>query len=113
MSSGVVSLCSTESAKSIPAPRNRCCTKAEQNIARSRRAMDDFSRTISMMAGAMAKRTGLSPDDLRVRTASGAIFGAIMAATAPWDTYKAEQINADLFQRVDDALAVLQESLRL
>ncbi len=77
------------------------------------RAMDDFSRTISMMAGAMAKRTGLSPDDLRVRTASGAIFGAIMAATAPWDTYKAEQINADLFQRVDDALAVLQESLRL
>ena len=77
------------------------------------RAMDDFSRTIAMMAGAMARRTGLSPDDLRVRTASGAIFGAIMAATAPWDTYKAEQINADLFQRVDDALAVLQESLRL
>ena len=77
------------------------------------RAMDDFSRTIAMMAGAMARRTGLSPDDLRVRTASGAIFGAIMAATAPWDTYKAEQINADLFQRVDDALAVLQETLRL
>jgi hypothetical protein len=36
-----------------------------------------------------------------------------MAATAPWDTYKADQINADLFQRVDEALAVLQESLRL
>ena len=77
------------------------------------RAMDDFSRTITVMAEAMAKRTGLSPDDLRVRTASGAIFGAIMAATAPWDTYKADQINADLFQRVDDALAVLQESLQL
>jgi AcrR family transcriptional regulator len=77
------------------------------------RAMDDFSRTITMMAGAMAKRTGLSPDDLRVRTASGAIFGAIMAATAPWDTYKADQINADLFQRVDEALSVLQESLSL
>ena len=77
------------------------------------RAMDDFSRTVTMMAEAMAKRTGLSPDDLRVRTASGAIFGAIMAATAPWDTYKGGQINANLFQRVDEALAVLQESLSL
>src|SRR6201994_3620052 len=79
------------------------------------RAMDDFARTVTMMAGAMAKRTGLSPDDLRVRTASGAIFGAIMAVTAPWDweVYRDEQINADLFQRVDEALAVLQESLTL
>ncbi len=77
------------------------------------RAMDDFSRTVTMMAEAMAKRTGLSPDDLRVRTASGAIFGAIMAATAPWDNYKGDQINANLFQRVDEALAVLQESLSL
>jgi AcrR family transcriptional regulator len=79
------------------------------------RAMDDFSRTIGVMAEGMAKRTGLDPDDLRVRTASGAIFGAIMAVTAPWDwdAYRAEQINPDLFQRVDDALAVLQESLSL
>ena len=79
------------------------------------RAMDDFSRTIGVMAEGMAKRTGLDPDDLRVRTASGAIFGAIMAVTAPWDwdTYRHEQINPDLFQRVDDALAVLQESLTL
>jgi AcrR family transcriptional regulator len=79
------------------------------------RAMDDFSRTIGVMAEGMAKRTGLDPDDLRVRTASGAIFGAIMAVTAPWDwdTYRDEQINPDLFQRIDDALAVLQESLTL
>ena len=79
------------------------------------RAMDDFSRTIGVMAEGMAKRTGLDPDDLRVRTASGAIFGAIMAVTAPWDwnAYRDEQINPDLFQRVDDALAVLQESLSL
>jgi AcrR family transcriptional regulator len=77
------------------------------------RALDDFSRTITAMAGAVAKRTGLSPDDLRVRTASGAIFGAILGATAPWDNYRGEQINADLFQRVDEALGVLEESLRL
>ncbi|HWG13971.1 MAG TPA: hypothetical protein VG268_11930 [Streptosporangiaceae bacterium] len=77
------------------------------------RALDDFSRTIAVMAEAMAKRTGLSRDDLRVRTASGAVFGAILGATAPWDNYRGEQINADLFQRVDEALGVLEESLRL
>jgi AcrR family transcriptional regulator len=77
------------------------------------RALDDFSRTITVMAEAMAKRTGLSRDDLRVRTASGAIFGAILGATAPWDNYRGEQINPDLFQRVDEALGVLEESLRL
>jgi AcrR family transcriptional regulator len=77
------------------------------------RSLDDFARTIAVMAGAAAKRTGLSPDDLRVRTASGAIFGAILAATAPWDNYRSDQINPNLFQRVDEALGVLEESLRL
>ena len=77
------------------------------------RAMDDFSRTVTLMAGGVAKRTGLSPDDLRVRTVSGAIFGAIMAVTAPWDGYRSEHINTQLFDRVDEALSVLEESLRL
>ena len=77
------------------------------------RAMDDFSRTIAMMAGAMARRTGLSPGDLRVRTASGAIFGAIMAATAPWDDYRSEHVNTQMFDRVDEALAVLEQGLSL
>lgn len=80
------------------------------------RAMDDFARTVTLMAGAVAKRTGLSPDDLRVRTTSGAIFGAILAATsatAPWDSYHGDEINLDMFQRIDDALGVLEEGLRL
>ena len=77
------------------------------------RAMDDFSRTVTLMAGGVAKRTGLSPDDLRVRAVSGAIFGAIMAATAPWDDYRSEHVNTQMFDRVDEALAVLEEGLRL
>ncbi|HEY0718346.1 MAG TPA: TetR family transcriptional regulator [Streptosporangiaceae bacterium] len=77
------------------------------------RALGDFARTIAVVAGAAARRTGLSPDDLRVRTASGAIFGAILAVTAPWDNHRGEQINPDLFQRVDAALGVLEEGLRL
>jgi AcrR family transcriptional regulator len=77
------------------------------------RAMDDFARTITVMAEIVAARTGLTTDDLRVRTASGAIFGAILSATAPWDRYQDGSINTDFFQRIDDALGVLEESLRL
>ena len=77
------------------------------------RAMDDFARTITVMAEVTARRTGLSPDDLRVRTAAGAIFGAILAATAPWDGYRDDFVSTSLFDRVDEALAVLEEGLSL
>jgi AcrR family transcriptional regulator len=77
------------------------------------RAMDDFARTLGVMAEVVARRTGLSPDDLRVRTAAGAIFGAILSATAPWDQYDDGFVNSDFFQRIDDALGVLEDGLRL
>ena len=77
------------------------------------RAMDDFARTLGVMAEVVARRTGLSPDDLRVRTAAGAIFGAILSATAPWDQYDDGFVNTDFFQRIDDALGVLEDGLRL
>jgi AcrR family transcriptional regulator len=77
------------------------------------RAMDDFARTLGVMAEVVARRTGLSPDDLRVRTAAGAIFGAILSATAPWDKYDDGFVNADFFQRIDDALGVLEDGLSL
>src|ERR1700761_3577967 len=72
------------------------------------RTMDDFARTITVMTAVVAKRTGLSPDDLRVRTAAGAMFGAILSATAPWGAYHDEFVNTDLFERVDQALGVLE-----
>jgi AcrR family transcriptional regulator len=77
------------------------------------RAMDDFARTLGVMAEVVARRTGLSPDDLRVRTAAGAIFGAILSATAPWDKYDNGFVNSDFFQRIDDALGVLEGGLSL
>jgi AcrR family transcriptional regulator len=77
------------------------------------RAMDDFARTLGVMAEVVARRTGLSPDDLRVRTAAGAIFGAILSATAPWDKYDDGFVNSDFFQRIDDALGVLEGGLSL
>lgn len=77
------------------------------------RALDDFSRTIAMMAEAMAKRTGRSPDDLAVRAVAGAIFGVVIAVTMPWDDCTGERINTDLFGLMDEGLAQLEHGLRL
>ena len=77
------------------------------------RAMDDFARTLRVMTEAVARRTGLSPDDPRVRTTAGAIFGTILSATAPWDQYAEGFVNSDFFQRIDDALGVLEGGLSL
>jgi AcrR family transcriptional regulator len=77
------------------------------------RALDDFSRTIAMMAEGMAKRTGRSPDDLAVRAVAGAIFGVIMSVTTPWTDWSGEHINADMFERMDAGLAHLENGLRL
>ena len=66
-----------------------------------------------MMAEAAAKRTGLSPDDLRVRAVAGAIFGVILAVTTPWEDYSGAHINADMFTRMDAGLAELENGLRL
>ncbi len=77
------------------------------------RALDDFSRTIAMMAEAMAKRTGRRTGDLAVRAVSGAIFGVILAVTAPWEDYSGSHINPGLFERMDAGLAYLENGLRL
>ena len=66
-----------------------------------------------MMAEAAAKRTGLSPDDLRVRAVAGAIFGVILAVTTPWEDYSGAHINADMFARMDAGLPQLENGLRL
>jgi hypothetical protein len=77
------------------------------------RALDDFSRTIAMMAEAMAKRTGRSPDDVATRAVAGAIFGVIISVTMPWEDYTGERLNADMFRLMDEGLAELENGLRL
>jgi AcrR family transcriptional regulator len=77
------------------------------------RALDDLSRTIAMLAEAMAKRTGRCPDDLAVRAVAGAIFGVIVSVTMPWVDYTGERMNADLFRQMDGGLAELENGLRL
>ncbi len=78
------------------------------------RAMDEYSRTINVIASAAAQRTGRSPDDPEVMTAAGAIVGVIMAATLPWTGLADGDMSpTDMFERIDAALANLEGGLTL
>jgi AcrR family transcriptional regulator len=76
------------------------------------RAMDEFARTIEVVADAVAKRAGRSPDDLAVRAVAGAIIGVIMSITMPWEGWS-ERSFEDMFERIDEALGLLEAGLPL
>ena len=74
------------------------------------RAIDELARTIEVIAQAAAKRAGRDPDDFVVRNLAGAMIGVVMSATLPW----AEgHHTADMFRRIDAALAHLEAGLPL
>jgi AcrR family transcriptional regulator len=79
------------------------------------RAIDEFARTIHIMAVAIAKRTGRPDGDLPVRAMAGAVVGVIMAVTMPWEAWAAEGTWSfeDSFQEIDQALALLEAGLPL
>ncbi len=77
------------------------------------RAMDEFGRTIAVISEALAKRAGRPPDDLAVRTLAGAIIGVIMSITMPWEGWSDRQAVVDMFERVDQALNLLEAGLPL
>jgi AcrR family transcriptional regulator len=78
------------------------------------RATDEFTRTIGVIGEALAKRAGRPADDLAVRTAAGAIIGVMMSLTMPWDGWASDMRTIeDLFGRIDQALALLEDGLPL
>ena len=77
------------------------------------RAMDEFTRTISVIAEAAARRSGRDSNDFAVRILAGAIVGVIMAATMPWTQLAAAQPATDMLDRIDAALAQLEAGLPL
>jgi AcrR family transcriptional regulator len=77
------------------------------------RAMDEFARTISVVSDALAKRAGRPADDLAVRTVAGAIIGVIMSITMPSDGWSDPQTIEGTFQRIDQALGLLEAGLPL
>jgi AcrR family transcriptional regulator len=78
------------------------------------RSMDEFGRTISVVAEAVGKRAGRSADDMAVRAVAGAIVGVMMAITLPRpDESFQERDFPDTFARIDEALALLEAGLPL
>ena len=77
------------------------------------RAMDEFARTITVVAEAVARRAGRSPDDLAVRAVAGAVIGVIMSITMPWEGWSEERSFEDMFGRIDEALGLLEAGLPL
>jgi AcrR family transcriptional regulator len=75
------------------------------------RAIDEFSRTIQVMAEALARRAGRPADDFAARNLAGAITGVIMSATLPTLPMRSEA--ADMFAAIDAALAHLEAGLPL
>jgi len=77
------------------------------------RALDEFARTIEVIAEAVAKRVGRPADDLAVRATAGAIIGVIMSITLPWHGWSDRQSVGYTFGRIDEALALLEAGLPL
>src|SRR5580658_2378945 len=75
------------------------------------RAMDEYTRTIEVIADAAAKRSGRHADDFAVRVVAGVIIGATM----PWTQWAQEgkSASADMFDRIDTALGYLEAGLPL
>ena len=76
------------------------------------RALDEFTRTMEGIAGALARRVGRDADDFAVKTLAGAIIGVIMSATMP-RAFTGEVGAAEMFAQIDAALAQLEAGLPL
>ncbi len=78
------------------------------------RAMNEFARSISAVGDALAKRADRPADDLAVRTMAGAIIGVVMSITMPWEDWSSDRRTIeDMFERIDQALALLEAGLPL
>jgi AcrR family transcriptional regulator len=82
------------------------------------RAIDEFARTIQIIAAAVAKRVGRPADDLAVRAIAGAVIGVIMSVTLPWESgatirWASDGDVGDTFGLIDKALALLEAGLPL
>lgn len=73
------------------------------------RMLDDMVNTIQIIGEIVASRVGRPADDFGVRTFSGAVIGAAMAAWLTTPDIRPQEA----FQLLDDALALLEAGLPL
>ncbi len=79
------------------------------------RAIDEFARTIQVVAVAIGKRAGKPADDIAVRSIAGAVIGVVMAVTLPWKTWADQSWPTidESFGQIDSGLALLEAGLPL
>ena len=78
------------------------------------RATDEFARMITVMSEALARRSGRPADDLTVRTMAGGFIGVILSVTLPVEGWPGDdQSIIAMFERIDQALALLEAGLPL
>jgi AcrR family transcriptional regulator len=76
------------------------------------RALDEFARSIDVMAAVLARRSGRKADDPAVRSLAGAVFGVILATTLP--VLERGEIDLDsIFASIDTGLAELEAGFTL
>ena len=75
--------------------------------------IDEFARTIGVIADALARRSGRDPSDFAVRNLAGAVVGVIMATTLPLVEWPEKAGDSEMFDRIDAALAHLEAGLPL
>lgn len=75
------------------------------------RMLDELARTIDAMADALGKRTGRASDDLAIRTYAGAVFGVMLSVMMP--ELGEMKMDTQSFERIDEALALLEAGLPL
>jgi AcrR family transcriptional regulator len=85
------------------------------------RMMNEVARSSSVITDALAERTGLPRDDLRIRVLAGAILGVMMTTFLPEklatetdpDDVDYQWMGPDSVNRIDEALALLEAGLPL
>jgi AcrR family transcriptional regulator len=76
------------------------------------RAVDELTRSLAVIAAAVARRAGRPADDFAARNLAGAMLGVIMASTLdPAETLAGSP--ADILERIDAGLAHLDAGLPL
>lgn len=73
------------------------------------KVLDEFTRTIAVIAEVVAQRVGRGADDLAVRTFAGALLGVAMSTMLP----ALEDPAADYGELLDAAMAYLEAGLPL
>jgi hypothetical protein len=74
------------------------------------RAMQQTLEALDMLAGVLAERDGKPADDLTSRVIAGAMIGVVLAIVPPGTPSSFDPAE---FDRLDEALTILRENLRV